>query len=77
MKTQLIQWLDQAGDVEIDASAVEKIDTAGLQLLVAFKRGLQDTNRGLTWRATAPELHRAAAQLGLSAPLGLPAEVTP
>ena len=73
MKGQLLERLDQAGDVEIDAGRVEKIDTAGLQLLVAFSRQLRESHRTLAWKAVAPELTRAAAQLGLADTLGLPA----
>ena len=73
MKGQLLERLDQAGDVEIDAGRIEKIDTAGLQLLVAFSRQLHESHRTLAWKAVAPELTRAAAQLGLADALGLPA----
>ena len=73
MKGQLLERLDQAGDVEIDAGHVEKIDTAGLQLLVAFSRQLRESHRELAWKAVAPELSRAAAQIGLADTLGLPA----
>jgi len=72
MKGQLLERLDQAGDVEIDAGRVEKIDTAGLQLLVAFSRQLHESHRALAWKAVAPELARAAAQIGLADTLGLP-----
>jgi phospholipid transport system transporter-binding protein len=73
MKAQLLEQLDLMCDVEIDGHAVEKIDTAGLQLLVAFARQLRDGRRTLAWAAAAPELRRAALQLGLAAALGLPA----
>ena len=72
MKGQLLERLDQAGDVEIDAGRIEKIDTAGLQLLVAFSRQLHESHRTLAWKAVAPELARAAAQIGLADTLGLP-----
>jgi anti-anti-sigma regulatory factor len=74
MKGQLLERLDQAGDVEIDAGSVEKIDTAGLQLLVAFSRQLRESHRALAWKAVAPEMTRAAAQIGLADTLGLPAD---
>jgi anti-anti-sigma regulatory factor len=78
LKSRLLERLDQVGDVELDAGAVEKIDTAGLQLLVAFARQLRDSHRALGWKSIAPELLRSAAQLGLTDVLGLPrAEVVP
>ena len=73
MKAQLLERLDSEGDVEIDAGVVEKIDTAGLQLLVAFSRQLNENNRALAWKSVTGELQGAAAQLGLVATLGLPA----
>ena len=73
MKAQLLERLDTEGDVEIDAGVVEKIDTAGLQLLVAFSRQLNENNRALAWKSVTGELQGAAAQLGLVATLGLPA----
>jgi anti-anti-sigma regulatory factor len=73
-KAQLLEQLDAGGDVGIDAGAVDKIDTAGLQLLAAFARKLASEGRGLSWSATTAELHKAAAQVGLLEALQLPAE---
>jgi phospholipid transport system transporter-binding protein len=73
MKAQLLEQLDLMCDVEIDGRAVDKIDTAGLQLLVAFSRQLREGGRDLAWAAAAPPLRRAALQLGLADTLGLPA----
>ena len=73
LKSRLLERLDQAGDVEIDGGSVQKIDTAGLQLLVAFARQLRASHRALGWKSVAPELQRSAAQLGLADALGLPA----
>jgi len=66
--------VEQPGDVEIDATHVGKIDTAGLQLLLAFVRQMDADGRGLSWKQDPnPELYRAAAQLGLVDALKLPA----
>lgn len=73
LKSQLMAQVGQPGDVEINAGHVGKIDTAGLQLLLAFVRQMDADGRGLAWTQTNPELYRAAAQLGLVEALKLPA----
>jgi anti-anti-sigma regulatory factor len=72
-KGQLMARIGEAGDVDIDAGVVDKIDTACLQLLVAFARQLTAEGRKLSWSATTPELYRAALQVGLVDALQLPA----
>jgi anti-anti-sigma regulatory factor len=57
--------------VVVDGSAVEHIDTAGLQLLVALARHQREVGRGLSWRSASPELLRCARRLGLIEALGL------
>jgi ABC-type transporter Mla MlaB component len=57
--------------VVVDGSAVERIDTAGLQLLVALARRQRDAGRGLTWQSASRELLRCGRRLGLIDALGL------
>jgi ABC-type transporter Mla MlaB component len=59
--------------VVVDGSAVERIDTAGLQLLVALARRQRDAGRGLSWQSASPELLRCGRRLGLIDALGLSA----
>ncbi|MEY4762187.1 MAG: hypothetical protein RLZZ200_2043 [Pseudomonadota bacterium] len=73
LKGQLMAQLGQPGDVEIDAAQVGKVDTAGLQLLLAFVSQLDIEGRNLAWKQPNPELYRAAGQLGLVEALKLPA----
>src|SRR5579871_921325 len=54
--------------IDIDGSAVERIDTAGVQLLAAVVRA----GASLNWRAASPALVHAATILGLASWLGLP-----
>jgi len=62
---------DSSGDFVIDGSAVERIDTAGLQLLLGFAARLKLTERRLVWQGVSPALRQGAAQLGLADALGL------
>lgn len=57
----------------VDGSAVVRVDTAGLQLLVAFAVREAGAGRRLAWKAVSPELLRASRQLGLVDVLGLAA----
>ncbi|MGN6119709.1 MAG: STAS domain-containing protein [Rhodanobacter sp.] len=71
LKEQLQQVL-QHGDIVIDAQALERVDTAALQLLVLFRRELEHNGGALAWRGTNEVLHEAAALLGLEQSLNLP-----
>ena len=71
-KAALLAAEDSSGDFRIDASAVERIDTAGLQLLLGFAARLQLMQRRLVFAAVSPALHASARQLGLVGTLGLP-----
>jgi phospholipid transport system transporter-binding protein len=59
--------------VVVDGSAVERIDTAGLQLLVALAHRQRQAGGRLEWKAVSPELVKCGARLGLIEALGLPA----
>jgi len=61
-----------SGDpVVVDGSAVERVDTAGLQLLVALVRRQQQAGRRIEWKAASPELLKCGERLGLIEALGL------
>lgn len=72
MKTQLEGVLHQ-GDVVLDVSRLERIDTAALQLLVLFRRELARHGGALQWRGANEILYEAAGLLGLEQLLNLPA----
>jgi anti-anti-sigma regulatory factor len=63
---------DSSGDLVVDASAVDRVDTAGLQLLIAFAARLKLIERQLVWQGVSPALRAGARQLGLVEALGLP-----
>jgi ABC-type transporter Mla MlaB component len=72
MKVSLCAVADAAGAVVIDAGAVERIDTAVLQLLIAFVRERLGNDREVTWRAPSAALLSSARLLGVSDLLTLP-----
>jgi anti-anti-sigma regulatory factor len=75
-QAELAERLDDSGPVQIDASAVERIDTATLQLLAAFVRDLRVDARPVEWADCSAVLQRAAHLLGLAGALGLAVDPT-
>lgn len=72
LKSVLIDAL-AADKVVLDGGGVERADTAALQLLTLFQREKKVRGGTLEWRGTSEVLNNAAALLGLSQTLGLPA----
>lgn len=62
-----------AEPLEVNAGAVERIDTAGLQLLACLVRGRAAMGGSVRWAAVSPALQRGAARLGMLEILSLPA----
>ena len=69
--SELAQQLDESGPVRIDASGVERIDTATLQLLAAFVRDMRTDGRAVEWVECSTALRSAASSLGLESALSL------
>lgn len=57
--------LASSTDVVLDASRIERVDTAVLQVLVGFARALRERGCRLAWHSPSPELLQAARVLGL------------
>ncbi len=72
LKTGLAKLLDHSGIVTLDISAVQRIDTAGLQVIATFLRERESHGRQVQWRGDAPAMLNAAKLLGLSDLLKLP-----
>lgn len=75
LKAELLRRLDESAPVILDVSALQRIDTAALQLLAAFIRDRRTAGRAVEWHGRAAALDSAAALLGLNAMLELPGEV--
>jgi ABC-type transporter Mla MlaB component len=76
LQAELADRLDDSGTVQIDASAVQRIDTAALQLLAAFVRDLRADARLVEWTECSAALRRAAHSLGLTSALDLAVDQT-
>jgi ABC-type transporter Mla MlaB component len=76
LQAELAERLDDSGTVHIDARAVQRIDTATLQLLAAFVRDLRADGRVVEWTECSDALRRAADSLGLAGALDLAVDQT-
>src|ERR1700730_16583000 len=76
LQAELAERLDDSGTVQIDASGVQRIDTATLQLLAAFGRDVRADARLVEWTECSAALRRAAHALGLTSALDLAVDQT-
>lgn len=74
LKTALIGLLDEPEAVTLDAGAVQRVDTAALQLLAAFVRDRRLLGRETQWRGADQTLQPAARLLGMDGMLGFAGE---
>ena len=74
LKTSLTGLLDHPQTVTLDAGAVQRIDTAALQLLAAFVRDRRLLGHDTRWRGTERTLEPAARLLGMDGMLELAGE---
>ncbi|MBS97195.1 MAG: hypothetical protein CMI01_00750 [Oceanospirillaceae bacterium] len=72
LKPQLLEALSQAEEVDLDGARVERIDTAGIQLLVALTKLVETQGRRMQWRQASSTLTEAASELGAGDQLNLP-----
>jgi anti-anti-sigma regulatory factor len=72
LKTGLAKLLDEPQTVTLDISAVQRIDTAGLQVIASFLLERESHGRPVQWRGEAPAFTSAARLLGLGELLKLP-----
>jgi ABC-type transporter Mla MlaB component len=75
LKHSLVALKDAQDAVVIDASAVERVDTATLQLLCAFVRERVGNDREVVWRSPSAAVLEASRLLGVSELLCLPASM--
>jgi anti-anti-sigma regulatory factor len=66
LRAHLLDKAAHPGPYEIDGGGVEQIDTAGLQLVVAFALDCLERNVHYTWKARSPVLEEAIRTLGVA-----------
>lgn len=70
LHAQLLALLDSDAPVIVDANAVERVDTASVQLLAAFVRERAARSRVVEWRGPSTVIVNALALLGLGSAHG-------
>lgn len=72
VKAHMLEQFSKAGPYELDGTAVERIDAAGVQLIVAFALDCLERNRGFFWKGKSEVLDQAVALLGVGSLLESP-----
>ncbi len=57
---------DAESEIEIEASAVESIDSAGLQTLLVLIKNSTENDKTISWKNTPEIIQTSAEKLGLS-----------
>ena len=71
LRKSLMKRLSDRANVQIDASAVQRVDTASLQVMAAFVRDRRNDGRSFEWLGVPACLTEAATLLDLTNALGL------
>lgn len=71
LKTRLAKLLQSVKPVTLDVAAVQRVDTASMQVLTAFVRQRQERGRAVVWSGDSPAFTQAARILGIDTVLGL------
>jgi ABC-type transporter Mla MlaB component len=72
LKSGLLEVLREPTSVTLDIASVQRIDTAGIQLITAFVREREALGLQVEWRGAAPAFTSAARLLGVASVLRLP-----
>jgi ABC-type transporter Mla MlaB component len=70
LKSSLCAVANESAAVTLDATAVERVDTATMQLLCAFVRDRSSRSQSTVWRGQSQALHDAVRLLGVAALIG-------
>ena len=75
LKQRLLQHLESPAPLFVDGSTVEKADTAGVQLLVAFSLDCMERGIAFGWPGRSAALNHAIKVLGVAPLLECPGQV--
>ena len=71
LRVELSNAIETGNEITIDASSVEMVDTAILQLLLAFIKKVKNNNISFNWSKPSSEFVARADLLNISEELGL------
>jgi anti-anti-sigma regulatory factor len=72
LRAHLLETATHPGPYQIDGGAVQQVDTAGVQLVLAFALDCLERNVHYVWKARSPVLDEAIRVLGVGALLESP-----
>lgn len=72
LHTEIEEALRDGQGIELNAHQVQFCDTAGLQMLLALKRQMAETETTLGWVSVSPSVVQTAELLGLKQLLEMP-----
>jgi anti-anti-sigma regulatory factor len=72
LRAHLLAQAELPGPYQIDGSAVQHVDTAGVQLVVAFALDCLERGIAYSWKGRSPALDEAIRVLGVGALLESP-----
>lgn len=72
LRAGLLEVLREPASVTLDIASVQRIDTAGMQLITAFVRERESLGLQIQWRGSAAAFTSAAHLLGVASVLRLP-----
>ena len=73
IKTELLRTFDSSADVSLDFSETENIDTAAMQLLLAYSREAKKRGICINWQGLSESFFRVVDLLDIRTELGLQA----
>ncbi len=71
---RLMAQVEQGCDIDLDGGAVERIDAAGIQLLLVVQQVLMEARHAMRWVRVSEVLRESVTLLGLAERLDLPDE---
>lgn len=64
-RDKLDKALEKSSNIELEAEDVKKVDTAGMQLLIALCREVEELHGKISWKKPSDVLVSAITTLGL------------
>lgn len=71
LQERMLKALEKADELELKANNVERVDTAGLQLVLCLRRELMQRGGDVAWKKPSDKIVETARLLGLDSVLGL------
>ncbi len=68
-KQEALEMINQSATLLIDDSNISRIDTTGVQLILAIVTQISSLNKELTWQCKADCIIESIKQLGINEPI--------